>query len=113
MDRLFNPRSVAVVGATPKDGKIGNTLLKNLMHFEGDVYAVNPKYDEVLGFRCYPSIESIPEEVDLAVVAVPYNYVLDVLRGCVKKNVKNVFLKIILPLFCFVLGWGRFIKVFA
>ncbi len=90
MDRLFNPRSIAVVGATPKDGKIGNTLLKNLMHFEGDVYAVNPKYDEVLGFRCYPSIESIPEEVDLAVVAVPYNYVLDVLRGCVKKNVKNV-----------------------
>ncbi len=87
---LFEPEVVAVIGATPKEGKVGNTILRNLKDFNGKVYAVNPKYSEVLGFKCYPSVESIPERVDLAIVAVPLKSVLNVLESCGRKGVKNV-----------------------
>ncbi len=90
LDGLFDPKVVAVIGATPKEGKVGNILLKNLKNFRGKVYAVNPKYEEILGFECYPSVEEIPDEVDLAVVAVPANVVPEVLESCGRKGVKNV-----------------------
>ncbi len=90
LDGLFNPKVVAVIGATPKEGKVGNILLKNLKNFRGRVYAVNPKYDKILGFECYPSVEEIPDEVDLAVVAVPAKVVPEVLESCGRKGVKNV-----------------------
>ncbi|MCD6386891.1 MAG: CoA-binding protein, partial [Methanophagales archaeon] len=90
LERLFNPRSVAVVGATPKEGKVGNTLLRNLLRFEGEVFAVNPKYERVLGVRCFPSLREIPAEVDLAVVAVPAHAVLGVLEECASLNIQNV-----------------------
>jgi len=89
LESMFYPKVVAVVGATPKEGKVGNILLKNLKGFEGKVYAVNPKYKEVLGFECYPSVEDIPEQVDLVVIAVPANAVADVLESCGRKGVKN------------------------
>jgi acetyltransferase len=90
LEKLFEPEVVAVIGATPKEGKIGNIILKNLKEFKGKVYAVNPKYSEVLGFECYPSVELIPDRVDLAIVAVPSESVLSVLEGCGRKGVKNV-----------------------
>ena len=90
LERLFNPRTVAVVGATPKEGKVGNTLLRNLMLFEGEVYAVNPKYERVLGVRCFHSLREIPADVDLAVVAVPAHAVLGVLEECASLNIQNV-----------------------
>ncbi len=90
LEKMFNPKVVAVVGATPKEGKVGNILLKNLKNFNGKVYAVNPKYDKILGFRCYPNIEEIPDEVDLAIIAVPANAVPEVLESCGRKGVKNV-----------------------
>ncbi len=90
LERMFNPKVVAIIGATPKEGKVGNILLKNLKDFKGKVYAVNPKYEEVLGFKCYPNVESIPDDVDLAVIAVPAKAVPDVLESCGRKGVKNV-----------------------
>ena len=90
LEKMFNPKVVAVIGATPKEGKVGNILLKNLKNFNGKVYAVNPKYSEILGIECYSSIEEIPEDVDLAIVAVPANAVPDVLESCGRKGVKNV-----------------------
>ncbi|AEA48012.1 acetate--CoA ligase family protein [Archaeoglobus veneficus] len=86
---LFEPRSVAVVGATPKEGKVGNAILKNLKKFRGKVYAVNPSYSEILGFPCYPSLLDAPD-VDLAVIAIPAASVLEVVEQCGKKGVKNV-----------------------
>jgi acetyltransferase len=86
---MFNPKSVAVIGATPKEGKVGNILLKNLKDFNGNVYAVNPKYGEILGFECYPSVEKIPDEVDLAIIAVPARFVPEVLENCGKKGIRN------------------------
>ncbi len=90
MEKLFNPKAIAVVGATPKEGKVGNILLKNLSEFKGKMYAVNPKYKEVLGFECYPSVKDIPEVVDLAVIAVPAKAVPKVLEDCGEKGVRAV-----------------------
>ncbi|MCD6455464.1 MAG: CoA-binding protein [Methanophagales archaeon] len=95
-DQFFNPESIAVVGATPKKGKVGNTLLKNILSFhrkaKGSVriYAVNPKYDKILNVLCYPSVLQIEEGVSLAVIAVPATSVPEVLEQCGLKGIKNV-----------------------
>ena len=100
LDRFFNPASIAVVGATPKEGKVGNTLLNNLIAFrhraevkptkEVSIYAVNPHYEKILGIACYPSVLQIADGVDLAVVAIPAVSVLEVLEQCGKKGITNV-----------------------
>ncbi len=84
---LFDPESVAVVGATPKRGKVGYAILENLRNFKGKVYAINPKYSEVLGYPCYPSILEAPK-VDLAVIAVPAKAVNSVLEQCGEKGIR-------------------------
>ncbi|WP_456455107.1 acetate--CoA ligase family protein [Thermovibrio sp.] len=85
---LFRPDSVAVIGATVKAGKVGYSLVKNLETFKGKVYPVNPKYEEVLGFKCYPSVKAIKGKVDCALIAVPPKAVLEVLKECGEKRVK-------------------------
>lgn len=100
LDRVFNPESIAVVGATPKEGKVGNTLLKNIIVFKDEakvksrksvrIYAVNPNYENILGITCYPAIIQIEDRVDLAVVAVPAVSVPEVLEQCGEKGIKNV-----------------------
>jgi acyl-CoA synthetase (NDP forming) len=71
LDRLFYPKNVALVGASPHAQKLGGIALRNLMRLKGNVYPVNPGYDEMLGVRCYPSIRNIPEVVDLSVIMRP------------------------------------------
>ncbi len=73
LDPFFNPRSIAVVGASAVPGKLSRIIMESLDRsgFAGEVYPVNPKYSEVMGRRCYPDIGSIGECVDLAVFAVP------------------------------------------
>jgi len=90
MRGLFEPESVAIVGASSKEGKVGNTILKNIMSgFSGKIYPVNPSYNEIYGLKCYPSVLEVPE-TDLAVIAVPASAVIDVLNQCVEKRIKNV-----------------------
>ncbi|MCX7844450.1 MAG: acetate--CoA ligase family protein [Candidatus Bipolaricaulota bacterium] len=90
LDGLLFPRSVAVVGATPLPGKIGNAVMANVARFPGPVFAVNPKYSEVLGRPSFPSVRDLPQPVDLAVVVIPAEGVLQVLRECGEKGIKNV-----------------------
>ncbi|MCS7111311.1 MAG: CoA-binding protein [Ignisphaera sp.] len=72
LSKFFQPSSVAIVGASPKEGKIGRVILENFIsRFGGRVYPVNRNYDEILGLKCYRSVGEIPEAPDLAVVAVP------------------------------------------
>ncbi|MCZ0904847.1 CoA-binding protein, partial [Microcoleus sp. HI-ES] len=73
LDRIFHPRSVAVIGATERAGSVGRTLLWNLIRnpFGGTVFPVNPQRRSVLGLKSYPDIASVPEIVDLAVIATP------------------------------------------
>jgi len=85
---IFYPRSIAVIGASPNPDKVGYSVLRNLLPFDGEVYPVNPNEREILGRKVYPSISSISEEVDLAVVAVPAKMVPDIIGEAGGKGVK-------------------------
>ncbi len=89
-DRFFNPKSVAVIGATPTSGKIGNMIIENLFSegYKGKVYFVNPNYKEILGMPCYPSVIDCPEAPDMVVIVVPANLVAGVLEETGKKGVR-------------------------
>jgi acetyltransferase len=91
LDAMFTPGSVAVIGATARPGAVGRTVLENLLHgrFQGKVYAVNAKHQEVLGVKAYSSIRDIPEPVDLAVIATPAATVPQLVGECVDAGVKS------------------------
>jgi len=86
---LFAPDRVAVVGATDREGAVGRAIVTNLADFDGDVVAVNPSRDEVLGYDCYPDLQSAPD-ADLAVVVVPPTVVVDAVRDAGEAGVRNV-----------------------
>jgi acyl-CoA synthetase (NDP forming) len=71
LQRLIAPRSIAVVGASPRAGSFGLRTLENFAHFKGSVYPVNGKYQEVAGHRCYASLSALPEKPDCVVLVVP------------------------------------------
>ncbi len=91
LDAIFTPNSVALVGATEKEGSVGRTILRNLISspFGGTVYPVNPKRPNVLGIKAYPSVTAIPEEVDLAVIVTPAPTVPGIISECVDAGVKG------------------------
>jgi len=88
---MFVPQSVAVIGATDREASVGRTLVKNLLNglFHGEVYAINPKREEVLGLHCYKDIASVPEKVDLAVIATPAPTVPAVVGECVDAGARS------------------------
>lgn len=90
--RLLNPQSVAVVGASNDTAKIGHAVLRNLLDagFAGPLYPVNPAVRHVAGVPAHASIEDIPDDVDLAVLAVPATEVADVVEACRRKRVKGL-----------------------
>ncbi|MHC3439356.1 acetate--CoA ligase family protein [Natrialbaceae archaeon A-gly3] len=89
LSELFAPETVAVVGATDREGSVGKAILENLRaDFEGTVVPVNPKRDEILGIECFPDVQSAPE-VDLAIVVVPPPAVNDVLCELGEAGTKN------------------------
>jgi acetyltransferase len=92
MERMFNPKTVALIGATDKEGTVGEATLKNLLLGEGKhtVYPVNPTHETVAGLKCYPSIASVPEHIDLALVATPAKSVPGVVEECGKAGVDGV-----------------------
>jgi acetyl coenzyme A synthetase (ADP forming)-like protein len=88
---FFNPKVVAVVGASRRPGKVGYELLRNLREsFKGRLYAVNPEAKEILGVPCYPSLSDVPDDVDVAVVVVPAEKVIDVAEEAGRKGVKGL-----------------------
>jgi acetyltransferase len=91
LDPLFRPRSVAVIGASAAAGRIGNTLMRNLLRnpFGGTVYPVNPKRRSIQGVFAYPTLQAVPEAVDLAVIATPAATVPDQVRACVDYGAKT------------------------
>ncbi|HWZ45337.1 MAG TPA: CoA-binding protein, partial [Candidatus Saccharimonadales bacterium] len=86
---IFNPQSVAVIGATEKPASVGRTLMRNLLEQPSGatIFPVNPTRSNVLGIKCYPSIAAIGERVDLAVIVTPADTVPGVLEECVKNGV--------------------------
>ncbi|WBB60523.1 acetate--CoA ligase family protein [Streptomyces sp. WMMC500] len=94
MNRLMKPRSVAVIGASNETGKIGNSVMRNLVDggFSGDIHPVNPKADDILGRKAYKSIADVPGEVDVAVFAIPAKFVPAALEETGRKGVPNAVL---------------------
>lgn len=89
---LLDARTVAVIGASPDDNKIGGKPIRFLREFgfEGQVFPVNPRYDEIDGRRCYPDLDAIAEPIDVAVIALPYQQALAVVQQCVRKQVRQI-----------------------
>jgi acetyl coenzyme A synthetase (ADP forming)-like protein len=87
---LFEPRSVAVVGASHDASKIGHKVLQNILSngYGGKVFPVNPKGGEILGLRVFPTVNDIPDEVDVAVIAVPAKAVFETIKQCAAHRVK-------------------------
>ena len=92
LDALFRPRSVAVVGTSARARSVGREILGNLlaMDFQGVVFPVNPHLNVVASLRCFPSVDAIPDPVDLAVVVVPADHVIEVARQCAAKGVRGM-----------------------
>jgi 3-hydroxypropionyl-CoA synthetase (ADP-forming) len=92
METFFTPRSIALVGASATPGKIGNSVLDSIAKhdYKGKVYPINPKSEEILGLKCYPSLEAIQEPIDLVVVCVDLSVTPPVLEMCAKKGIHNV-----------------------
>jgi len=94
LEKLFDPKSIAVIGASRKEGKVGHSVLKNLLQYgyKGSIYPINPKAKEILGIQTYPTISAVEGEIDLAVVAIPSESVPSILKDCVEKRVGSVII---------------------
>jgi acetate---CoA ligase (ADP-forming) len=94
LDDLLTPKSTAIVGASNDPARIGGRPVFLLKEFgyQGVIYPVNPKYEEVQGIKAYPSLSGIPGEVDFALIAVPAKSVIDIVREAVTKRVKTVII---------------------
>lgn len=87
---FFCPDSVAVIGASREEEKVGHIILDNIINsgYKGKLFPVNPKADEIHGIKCYPSVLNVPGDIDLAIIVIPAQFVLQVLEECSKKNTK-------------------------
>ncbi|MET8414879.1 acetate--CoA ligase family protein [Streptomyces sp. NPDC005134] len=94
MRRLMEPRSVAVIGASNEQGKIGNSVMRNLIDggFSGEIHPVNPRADDILGRKAYKSVTDVPGEVDVAVFAIPAKFVASALEEVGRKGIPNAVL---------------------
>ena len=94
MRRIMQPDAVAVIGASPEEGKIGNSVMKNLIDggYQGDIYPINPRAEEILGKTCYKSVLDIPGEVDIAIFCIPARFVAQVVGEVGEKKIPGAIL---------------------
>ncbi|MBN1792703.1 acetate--CoA ligase family protein [Candidatus Woesearchaeota archaeon] len=99
LDIFFNPKSIAVIGASRDEGSVGFGVVRNLRTgnvfqsgtarpFKGRIYPVNPNADEIDGLKCYHSIKEVPGKVDLAVISIPAKFILQVMKECADKKIR-------------------------
>ena len=88
LNKIFNPKSMAIIGANPRERSVGWGLIQNALtgKTKRKVFAINPNYDTVLGVKCFPSVLSVKDEIDLAIVAVPAKIVPQVVEECCRKK---------------------------
>jgi acetyl coenzyme A synthetase (ADP forming)-like protein len=97
MDIFFNPKTIAIIGATPRKNSVGRGLVENLMIYERYnqgivVYPVNPNRKKVLNKKSFPSVLAIKRDIDLAIIAVPQRVVIQVVKECIEKKVKGIII---------------------
>ncbi len=94
LDFFFYPKSIAVIGVSKEPTKGGNIILNNIKNgFKGDIYPVNPKYDEIYGIRCFRDVCQLPGKLDLAIVFVLARAVKGIVKSLVKKKVKGIIIE--------------------
>ncbi len=94
MDFFFNPKGIALIGATPNPLKGGHAILRNLRSgFDGGIYPVNPSYAEIEGMHCYPSILEVPDPVDLGIIFVPAPMVPGIVHECARRGIPGVMIE--------------------
>ena len=94
MSRVMQPKTVAVIGASDEAGKIGNSVMKNLINggYKGNIVPINPKAAEVMGYKAYKSVKEVPGEIDAAVFAIPAKLVAGALIECGEKKIAGAIL---------------------
>ena len=94
MNRIMKPKSVAVIGASSETGKIGNSVMKNLINggYKGQIYPIHPKAPEIMGYKAYASVKDVPAEIDVAVFAIPAKLVAQALTECGEKKIAGAVL---------------------
>jgi|688.fasta_scaffold69553_2 acetyltransferase len=94
IDKIFNPSSIAIIGASERQETVGYAVLNNLltMGFEGEVYPINPKRDTILGHKAFPTLSSVNQKIDLAVIATPAQTVPDLIRECGKLGIQSAII---------------------
>ena len=94
MTRIMQPDAVAVIGASAGEGKIGNSVMKNLIDggYQGAIYPIHPKADEILGHECYASVRDVPGNIDIAIFCIPAALVAGALAECGTKNIPGAVL---------------------
>lgn len=92
LDKIFKPDSVAVIGASNSVGKVGYIIVNNIISdgFEGKIYPINPKSDEIQGLKAYKNIQDVPEKVDLAIISIPAPFVNQAIEECGEAGVGNI-----------------------
>jgi len=94
MNRIMKPEAVAVIGASGETGKIGNSVMKNLINggYKGKIYPINPSADEIMGIKAYKSVKDVPGTIDVAVFAIPAKFVAAALVECGEKKIPGAVL---------------------
>jgi acetyl coenzyme A synthetase (ADP forming)-like protein len=94
MNRIMKPDAVAVIGASAEEGKIGNSVMKNLINggYQGKIYPIHPKADKIMGLTAYKSVKDVPSEIDVAVFAIPAKFVAQALVECGEKKIPGAVL---------------------
>ncbi|WP_424627725.1 acetate--CoA ligase family protein [Bradyrhizobium sp. SYSU BS000235] len=94
MNRIMQPKAVAVIGASAEAGKIGNSVMKNLINggYKGKIYPIHPKADEIMGIKAYKSVKDVPDTIDTAVFAIPAKLVAAALTECGEKKIPGAVL---------------------
>ena len=94
LDKLFNPKTIAVIGASDRKGSVGNAIIKNLVgsDYDGTVYPVNNKRDHVQSIKAYASVKNIPQRIDLAIIATPAGTVPAVVEECGQAGVASAII---------------------
>src|SRR6186713_2166534 len=94
MNRIMKPKAVAVIGASSEAGKIGNSVMKNLINggYKGQIYPINPSADEILGLKAYKSVKDVPGDIDVAVFAIPAKFVAQALVEVGEKGIPGAVL---------------------
>jgi len=94
LESFFNPKSMAIVGASRQKGKVGYEILVNVIGagYKGEIFPVNPKSDTIEGLKCYPDLKSIGKTPDLVIIIIPAKFVSAMMQQCAKVGVKSVII---------------------